>query len=110
MVKDWLYLLKDGEVTNKMEANTWITVVVNFDRILDTGKKCDLFVLSDGPNEVTYVKDVRYYYNSDGIFPEGWEEPEPNVVTYTKMDGYVQASNNDFMLSEATNITCHSTA
>ncbi len=102
VVKDWLYLLKDGEVTNKMEANTWITVVVNFDRILDTGKKCDLFVLSDGPNEVTYVKDVRYYYNSDGIFPEGWEEPEPNVVTYTKMDGYVQASNNDFMLSEAT--------
>lgn len=102
LARDWIYLLNGNEVTNRMEANTWITVVINLGRIVEATKRCDLFVLTEGANEVTYVKDVRYYYNDEGLFPEGWEEPEPNVVTYEQKDGYVQASLNDFILAETT--------
>ncbi len=100
--KDFVYLITDGKVTNRLTANTWITMVINLERALTAGEKCDLFVLTEEAEETTYIKNVRYYYNRDGLLPEDYEEPVEDIVVYTQMDGYVQATNNDFILAGTT--------
>ncbi len=88
--KDYLTILKDGEVTNVLEKNTWVTMVYDLKALWSTNLGLSsyfFFFVNDG-STTQYLSNVRYYLDDTFL-------PSENR-SYEKKEGYTQATNDEF--------------
>ena len=90
---DGIKMIADGRITNKLEANKWITVVYDMRQrvLIDPAANADFYLALHESELTTYLSNIRYYLDDAFI-------PEEGAVSYEKKDGYVQASNGEFAL------------
>ena len=90
---DGLMILADGKITNKLEANKWITVVYDLRQriLLDAAANTEFYLALHESNLTTYLSNIRYYLDDAFI-------PEEGKLSYENKDGYVQAGNGEFAL------------
>ena len=79
---DGLKVIADGKVTNKFEANKWLTIVYDVrERIMIDPAANMLFYLAlDGSNFVSYIDNIRYYLDSEFM-------PEAGILSYEEKRG-----------------------
>lgn len=88
--KDYLTILKNGEVTNVLEKDTWVTMVYDLKALWlkDMGLASYFFFFINDVNGYAYLTKPKYYLDDSFI-------PSENRI-YTKKDGYIQATNDEF--------------
>ncbi len=88
--KDYLSILKDGEVTNVLEKNTWVTMVYDLRALWlkNYGLSSYFFFFINDASGYAYLTKPRFYLDDSFL-------PSENRV-YEKMDGFVQATNDEF--------------
>lgn len=88
--KDYLTILKDGEVTNVLEKNTWVTMVYDLKALWSTNLGLSsyfFFFVNDG-STTQYISNARYYLDDTFL-------PSENR-SYEEKEGYTQATNDEF--------------
>lgn len=67
--EDMLLVNADGEITNTLQANQWMTVYLDMDALINgatvAGKSdCNMFVSCNGTGDTCYIDDVRYWFDT----------------------------------------------
>lgn len=88
--KDYLSILKDGQVTNVLEKDTWVTMVYDLRALWlkNYGLSSYFFFFINDASGYAYLTKPRFYLDDSFL-------PSENRV-YEKKDGYVQATNDEF--------------
>lgn len=92
--RDYFKVVKDGKITNRIEKDAWVTIVYDLNALIKDNfdTYTSFFFCVDGINQIAYFMNIRYYLDDNFL-------PEDNGVTYEQKDGYIQASNDEFVLS-----------
>ena len=88
--KDYIKIIKDGEVTNRLEKNCWITVVYDLKALWEKNMGLSsyfFFFVNDGTT-TQYLMNAKYYLDDTFI-------PDENLK-YEDNDTYYQATNDEF--------------
>ena len=87
---DYLKIIADGEVTNRLEKNKWITLCYDLKAIWEMayGLPANIFFFIDDATSTSYLMNPRYYLDDKFI-------PDENRV-YEDKGTYVQATNDEF--------------
>lgn len=88
--KDYLSILKDGEVTNVLERDTWVTMVYDLRELWLKSYNLSsyFFFFINDVNGYAYLTKPKFYLDSSFL-------PSENRV-YEQKEGYVQATNDEF--------------
>ena len=88
--KDYLTILKDGQVCDTLEKNTWVTMVYDLKALWsrNLGLSSYFFFFVNDGTTTQYISNVRYYLDDSFL-------PDENRH-YEKKDGYTQATNDEW--------------
>lgn len=87
---DYLKIISDGEVTNRLEKDKWITLCYDLKALWEMGYglPANIFFFIDDATSTSYLMNPRYYLDDKFI-------PNENRV-YEDKGSYVQATNDEF--------------
>ena len=87
---DYLTIISDGEITNRLEKDKWMTFCYDLKAIweISYGLPANIFYFVNDAAATSYLMNVRYYLDDKFI-------PDENRVYEDKGD-YVQATNDEF--------------